>query len=301
MFEFAVIIALIFIFLEYVFFKIGCFWYLTTFIALTILYPPIVNSSNKMRGWSFWKTINDYMFKFRNYYHDLDEKKSILDKETEKSLFKNVIFAAFPHGLFSFATVFGISLYGCLDQDDENFPFYNDLKDIRIATNSFILNIPLFGLLFRKFGCVGADSKSILKTLTDITKSVIIVPEGLSGTLKTIDNGKEDFLLDEDYIRNGHQGFIDIAWINNHAIVPIYNKNETLLFKTVKEFGWLRNFTKKLIRYPFPIIFTPRRNIVLSSHFGKPIDPKNFETKSDFQKEFFDQFFKLKKYVDQKF
>ena len=105
-----------------------------------------------------------------------------MEKDKKNTLHnRRVIYAAYPHGMFSMSSIFCFLLHG-----GNKLSKSIGMNDVFVATNTFIIKIPIIGYIASLIGCIPANKQFINDMLEETkNKSILIAPEALQGTLLT--------------------------------------------------------------------------------------------------------------------
>jgi 2-acylglycerol O-acyltransferase 2 len=181
---------------------------------------------------------------------------------------KHCIYAVYPHGLFATGTLltFGLS---------------KRARNTHVAAHSMLFSVPVVRELALWSGAIDATEKNIVGMLRN-DKSVAIVPGGVQEMLH-VSPGMEY------KVSQKHDKFVEIAYRNRVALVPVYCKGENELYYTFRPFPSLMMLFKRLCKYPFPCFFLGPRPAKIEVVYGDAIACMEGELYESFRKRFFDE------------
>ena len=185
--------------------------------------PTAPNSGADKRAPQGWP------FKYMPAYFDFEEVMEMTDEQTRELMrTKRAIFAAQPHGVFTFGGACSGVTWGA-------GRFYHP-KQVPTAVANVVMQTPFIKHIVGIFGICDASAKTLKKTLKK--QSVVLYPGGIA----------ELFLCDhetEKVFVHKRKGFVKVALQSGVDIVPVYFFGNTQILKVAKPavLRWLARTT----------------------------------------------------------
>lgn len=230
-----------------------------------------------MRRWRIWHWTLGLWCPVEVVYDEGEEG----EEELEENPNQPILWAHHPHGVWptTMPLAWGLGVQRTTTQATTT-----DVKRHRIAVTRILFWIPFVADIAKWIGCIDAGGGAIRAAL-DQGHHVHLTPGGVKEVLLA-----EHRTLEMDFT---HRGFLRLAWGTGTPIRPVFDADETAVYRTWRWPTTIRTWTTRVLGWPIPTLFLGPLPCRLRSCVGRTIQPTIHATLEAFSAAYYAELFRL--------